>query len=66
MKTYSLEYAYQGNTKITVSDELGDKKYCRILDDYNVEGYCKCLEDFGYTKGRERNRGEEERESSEA
>lgn len=58
MKTYSTEYAYQGNTKITVYDELGDKKYCRILDDYNVEGYCKCLEDFGYTRTGEHSYGD--------
>lgn len=48
MKYYTIEPAYTGNSKIRVFNENGVEAYYTILDDYNVEGYCYCLQDFGY------------------
>lgn len=45
---YVIDYAYAGNSKITILNKDGWFESYTIVNDYNVEGYCKCLQDFGY------------------
>lgn len=45
---YFVDFAYTGNSKITLLNKDGWFSSYTIVNDYNVEGYCKCLRDFGY------------------
>ena len=45
---YTIEYAYAGNSKVTLFKN-GVITFYKIMNDYNVEGYCMCLEDMGYS-----------------
>lgn len=45
-----MEEAYCGNTKIRVYKPNGVEAFYTIQNDYNVEGYCNCLEEFGYER----------------
>lgn len=48
-KQYTKEYAYPSNTKITFYED-GEKTYCTIISDWEVDGYLTAKHEDGWVE----------------